>query len=235
MFTFADLMKQAQGGRALDNIAAAYGLKLSDLEAINRSLLPMFQLGFQRSMRDAGGAASIDEMLDPDKFGAAFDDAHAAMSPAATEAARMALERLFGSRDAARVVADQAAAMSGVGSDVVSKVMPTLAATLFGGIGKAIEDTPMRAVLRDWSGIDPAEQPLAAMAAPWKDAMAAFMKGYAEGKPRPKGAGSTAWPEGMEAFGRMFDAGVDLGEQNRKAFEQILDGFRRAGSTDTDD
>ncbi len=226
MFTFADLMNQAQGGKALDNIAAAYGLKRSDLEAINRTLLPVFQIGLMRTMADRAGPATLDDLIDPKTFGAAFEDARAAVSPAATEAGRMALERMFGSKDAARVVADQAAAISGVGSDVISKVMPSLAATLLGGLGKAMEGTPMREALKSWSGIDPADEPLAAMAAPWREAMSAFLRGYAEGKPVPKPEGAPDWPEGMEAFGKMFEAGVDLGEQNRKAFEQILEGFR---------
>ncbi|HUG62809.1 MAG TPA: DUF937 domain-containing protein [Methylomirabilota bacterium] len=228
MFTFADLMNKAQGGQALDNIAAAYGLKRSDLDALTGTLLPVFQLGLQRTLRDMASPAPLGDLLDPDTFGAAFEDAHAAMSPAATEAGRMALERMFGSRDAARVVADQAAAITGVGSDVVSKVMPTLAATLLGGIGKAIEDTPMRDILKTWSGgVDPATAPLAAMAAPYRDAMNAFMKGYAKGKPKPKPEIGAEWAEGMEAFGKMFQAGVELNEQNRRSFEQILDGFRK--------
>jgi hypothetical protein len=125
------------------------------------------------------------------------------------------------------VVAEQTAAMTGVGADVVSKVMPTLAATLFGGIGKAIEDTPLRAVLKAWSGgVDPASQPLEAMVAPYRDAMNAFMRGYAEGKPKPK-AEAAPWPEGLEAFGKMFQAGVEISDQNRRTFEQMLDGLRK--------
>jgi hypothetical protein len=202
-------------------------LKRGDLDALTGALLPMFQIGMQRSMADLGAPKTLSDLLDPDTFGSAFEDAHAALSPAATEAGRMALTRLFGSPDAARVVAEQTAAMTGVGADVVSKVMPTLAATLFGGIGKAIEDTPLRAVLKAWSGgVDPASEPLAAMVAPYRDAMNAFMRGYAEGKPKPK-AEAAAWPEGLEAFGKMFQAGVDISDQNRRTFEQMLDGLRK--------
>jgi uncharacterized membrane protein len=31
----------------------------------------------------------------------------------------------------------------------------------------------------------------------------------------------------MEAFGRMFQAGVEISDQNRRAFEQMLDGLRK--------
>jgi hypothetical protein len=227
MFTFADLMGKAQGGQALDNIAAAYGLKRSDLDALTGALLPMFQIGLQRSMRDAAAPKTLSELLDPETFGSAFEDARAAVSPAATEAGRMALERMFGSRDAARVVADQAAEITGIGSDVVSRVMPTLAATLLGGIGKSIADTPMEAMLKAWSGVDPAADPLSAMVSPYRDAMNAFLKGYAAGKSAPQPEPATAWQEGMDAVGKMFEAGVELSEQNRRAFEQMLDGMRK--------
>jgi hypothetical protein len=228
MFTFADLLKQAQGGQALDNIAAAYGLKRGDVEAMSGALLPMFQIGFQRSFADRGATSTVADLVDPDKFGAAFEDVHAALSPGVTEAGRMALANLFGSPDAARVLADQTAAITGIGSDVVSKVMPTLAATLLGGVGKAIADTPMRAILEAWSGgVDPATDPLTAVTAPYRDAMAAFLKGYARGKPG-SASPDPAWTNGMEAVGRMFQAGVELSEQNRRAFEQVLDGFRKS-------
>jgi hypothetical protein len=227
MFTFADLLGRAQGGQALDTIAAAYGLKRSDLDALSAALLPALQIGLQRRFADPSFAKAPAELFDPATFGAAFEDAHAALSPAATEAGRMALERLFGSPEAARVVADQVSAMSGVGADVVGKVMPTLAATVLGGIGKSIEDSPLRPLLKAWSGgIDPAEEPLAAFVTPYRDAMAAFLKGYASGKARPEPE-TPGWAEGMQAFGRLFQAGVDISEQNRKAFEQILDGARK--------
>jgi hypothetical protein len=227
MFTFADLLRQAQGGQALDNIAAAYGLKRGEVEAMTTALLPMLQIGLQRSLTEAAAPSTVADLLDPDRFGAAFEDAHAALSPAATEAGRMALARIFGSPEAAKVVADQTAAISGVGADVVSKVMPTLAATVLGGIGKAIADSPLRPVLQAWSGgVDPATDPLSAMTTPYRDAMGAFMRGYARGKADPKTAAS-ALPPGMEAFGRMFQAGVEISDQNRRAFEQMLDGLRK--------
>jgi hypothetical protein len=226
MLTFFDLLKSAQGGQAFDNIAAVYGLKRGDLEALSTALLPAFQIGLQRTLTTS--PSSMTDLLDPERFRAAFEDARAAASPAATEAGRMALERIFGSKEAAKVVAEQASAMSGVGADVVSKVMPTLAATLLGGLGKAIEDTPMQPLLKAWSGgVDPAQDPLSAMMTPWRNAMDAFLRGYAAGKPVAQAEEGAEWPEGMAAFGKMFEAGVDIGEQNRKAFEQILDQFRK--------
>lgn len=227
MFTFADLMRQAQGGQALDNLATVYGLKRSDMEKLTAALLPAFQIGFQRSMQEP---ATMVDMLDPEKFGAAFEDARAAVSPAVTEAGRMAMERLFGSAEAADVIARQAAQISGVGGDLVSKVMPAMTATLFGGIAKQVEESPFAPMLKVWSGgVDPAANPMGAFANPFKDAMGSFLKGYAEGKPKPEAAAGHRWPEGMEGFGKLFEAGMEVSEQNRRAFEQILDGYRKPG------
>ena len=122
MFTFADLMRQAQGGQALDNFAAAFGLKRTDMEKLTAALLPAFQIGFQRSLQEP---ATLVDMLDPVKFSAAYEDARAAVSPAATEAGRMALERLFGSPEAADVIAKQAAAMAGITLDTTSAAWPS--------------------------------------------------------------------------------------------------------------
>lgn len=228
MFTFADLMRQAQGGQALENIAAAYGLKRTDVEAMMATLLPLLSLGLQRSMREINSPQALAQvMTDPDKFRAAFDDARAAMSPAATEAGRIALEKVFGSPDAARVITEQAAAASGVGADVVSKVIPAMTATLFGGLVKQIEESPFAPMMKAWTGsIDPTANPLAAFAGPMRDAMSAFLKGYAAGPEKDAAPEATRWPDGMEAFGKLFDAGMEANDASRKAFEQIF-GLKR--------
>lgn len=228
MFNFADLMRQAQGGQALDNIAAATGLSRQEVEKLTATLLPVFALGMQKSAQQWASPAGFADLVNPEKFRSAFDDARSAVSPAMTEASRLALEKMFGSGDAAKVIADQAAAASGVGADVVSRVMPAIAATLFGGIAKQIEDGPFAPFFKAWSGgIDPSKDPMGAFANPFKDAMGAFLKGYAEGKPDPAKPEAPKWPEGMEQFGKMFEAGMDWSDTNRKAFEQILEGYRK--------
>ncbi|WP_181705972.1 DUF937 domain-containing protein [Chthonobacter rhizosphaerae] len=222
MFTFADLMRQAQGGQAIDNIAAAYGLKRTDVEKLMMTLLPLYSLGLKKSLTEMTSPATVSDLLDPDKFRAAFEDARAAVSPAATEAGRIALERMFGSGEAASVIAEQAAAATGVGADVVSKVMPTMAATVFGGVVKQIEESPFAPVMKAWSGpTDDAASPFDVLTNPYKDAMKAFLKGYAEGKPKKKSATGVEWPEGMETWGKLFDAGFEMNEASRKAFEKV--------------
>ncbi len=148
-----------------------------------------------------------------------------------TEAARLTLEKFFGRGDAAKVVADQAAAFSGLGADVVSRVMPAMAATLFGGLSRELQSSPFAPFMAAWTkGAEgnpfmAAGNPFAAAGNPMKDAMSSFLKGYAEGKPEPAkpGADPIQWPAGMEGFGKFFEAGVEMTEQQRKAIEQIFE------------
>lgn len=241
MFTFADLMRQAQGGQALDNIAKAYGLERGEVDKLMAALLPVFALGMRKSVQEMAFPAAAADLLDPTKFRKAYDDVSEAVSPAATEAARLTLEKFFGRGDAAKVVADQVAAFSGLGADVVSRVMPAMAATLFGGLSRELESSPFAPFMAAWSqgakanpfmgagmgaGMGGAN-PFAAAGNPMKDAMSAFLKGYAEGKPDPAGAGAgdgIQWPPGMEGFGKFFEAGVDMTEAQRKAIEQLFEG-----------
>jgi hypothetical protein len=223
MFTFVDLMRQAQGGQAVDNMAEAFGLKRSDMESLMATLLPVFALGMRKSMQDMARASTLAEALDPDKFRAAYEDTTAAVSPAVTEAGRIALEKMFGSGDAAKVIAAQASAMTGVGADVVSNVMPAMAATLFGGISQQMESGPFAPMLKAFGG---GAAGVAGMENPFKDAMSAFFKGYAAGKAKPKAETTYQWPQGMEQFGKLFEAGITMNEANRKAFEKILDSYK---------
>ena len=228
MYTFADLMRQAQGGQAIENFATAFGLGRTDVEKLMNAALPIFALGMKKSAQEMASPAAMAEMLDPQKFRAAYEDAQAAVSPAMTEAGRLAMEKMFGTGAAADVIAAQTAAVSGLGIDVVSRILPAMAATLFGGLAKEMEKTPLGPFFKAAGASNPAAA-FGAMGNPMKDAMGAFLRGYAEGKPgvtEPPASG-VQWPAGMEGFGKLFEAGVEMTESNRKAFEQMFDPKRK--------
>ena len=139
MFPFYDLMRQAQGGAAFDNIARAYGVDPSQMRAAMAALTPAFAQGFQRQSRNDEAARRLHDMFGAEVYARAFEAQAAALDPSAKAAGDDALGALFGSKEVSRAVAAQASAASGVQAEIIRKVLPVLTSILIGGFMKATQ------------------------------------------------------------------------------------------------
>ncbi|GLK78569.1 DUF937 domain-containing protein [Methylopila turkensis] len=137
MINFYELMRQAQGGAAFDNIARAYGLDPAQMRAATAALTPAFAQSFQRQARNDHAAHRLNELFGADVYARAFEAHAAALDPTARAAGDDALGALFGSKEVSRAVAAQAAAASGVQAEIIRKVLPVLTSILIGGFMKA--------------------------------------------------------------------------------------------------
>ncbi|MFD1333677.1 DUF937 domain-containing protein, partial [Methylopila musalis] len=91
MFTFYDLMRQAQGGAAFDNMARAYGVDPAQMRAAMAALTPAFAQGFQRQSRNDEAARRLHQMFGADVYARAFEAQAAALDPSARAAGDDAL------------------------------------------------------------------------------------------------------------------------------------------------
>src|SRR3546814_19652397 len=71
------------------------------------------------------------------------------------------LEKIFGSKDVSRAIAAQAAQLTGIGQDVLKKMLPAMADTIMGGMfkqatgqmqqgGDVFSSTPMGQMAKPW-------------------------------------------------------------------------------------
>ncbi|MBH0238224.1 DUF937 domain-containing protein [Methylobrevis albus] len=242
MYTFTDLMRQAQGGRAVENFAGQFGVTPGDVEKLMATLLPVYAMGLQRNVAPAADPFGFVAALRQGPFKLAFESWEAAASKVAQEAGREALERIFGSKEIAKAVADQAALMTGLTTELVNRMMPMLTTTLLGGVGREVEKTPLAAMMDQWAKAMPAgfqagmpaakpsaapENPFAVPGNPFADAVSAFWKGYSDGPApaKPPEPPPSPLTEGTAALGKLFDAGLEMQETNRKAFERIMESY----------
>jgi len=240
LYTFTDLMRQAHHGRMVENFASQFGLTASDTEKLMATMLPVYAMGLQKNLQTQADPFGVVALIKAGPFRQAYESFEAAVSGSAQDAGRDAMMRIFGSGDAAKAIADQVATITGVGTDIVNKMMPAMTSTLLGGIGKEIEESPLAGLMERWQtgfGLSPGKAPDTPFN-PFTAPMEAFMKGFSDGKPAaaapapaPAAAPEPATPDpaadGLATLRHIFNAGLELQETNRKAFERILETYQQ--------
>jgi hypothetical protein len=192
MFNMFDLIRQAQGGAAFDNLARAYGMSPDQMRAMTAALTPAFAQGFMRQSQSDQAAQRVMDLFQTETYARAFEAQAAALDPATRGAGEDALGALFGSKEVSRAVAAQAAAASGVQAEIIRKVLPTLASILVGGFMKAAQ------------GAGAPQGQGAPFPGPFGDVFGqAFSGGRAQpDAPRPEAGPQNPFQDWMDAFSR---------------------------------
>ncbi|MGL5116614.1 MAG: DUF937 domain-containing protein [Beijerinckiaceae bacterium] len=136
MMNLFDMMTQAQGGNAMQNLARQYGLSPEQTQSAIESLLPAMSMGMQRQTESVDGLQNFMQMFGGGQY-AGFHDADGDGIPDnAVPQGNDVLGALFGSKDMSRAVAAQASAVSGVSDTILKQMMPVIASMLMGGLFK---------------------------------------------------------------------------------------------------
>ena len=250
MINFLDMMRHAQGGAAIDNMARQFGLSSSETQRAMAALMPAFALPLQHNANNQAALAGFMRLIGSGHFAGFFDSAAQAFSPQARSEGDQALGQLFGSSDLSRRIADQAATWSGVSAQLLQQMMPVLAAMLMGGLTKSLSAQglggcfgqtnatsrnadPMPNPLTAWAQMvgammgSPAEKPSppapAGLPNPWADMLRA-MSGQPQAEP-PKPEPEQVTSGASDGFERMMDAGRQAQEQYLASLQTIFDTF----------
>lgn len=138
-----DILLQAGGGAAVDQIAARFGIPADAARGAIGALLPAVQGGFKTQAQQAGGVdALIGGLIRPDAHAAYVDDPGAVAAPAATDVGNEILGQIFGSKDVSRGVAAQAAGATGLDPAILKQILPVVAAMAAGAMAKGAAGGP---------------------------------------------------------------------------------------------
>ncbi|HEX2553992.1 MAG TPA: DUF937 domain-containing protein [Microvirga sp.] len=143
MLNWFDLMRQAQGGAAFDNMARQFGLSPEQVQRATVALLPAFAMGLQRNAANPNGMEQFFKLMSAGHYPSFFESAAQAFTPQARQEGTTVLNQLFGSDDVSRRVAQQAAAVSGVGADILQQMLPLMAGIFAGGLAQFARSAPM--------------------------------------------------------------------------------------------
>ena len=106
-----DILADAQHGDAMAELGQQFGLTPQQTQTAVAALLPAISVGLKQSTATPEGLGNLFALMAqrPDLF-AMYDDPKAAFSRQGRDAGNAALAAMFGSPEASRAVADQAAA-----------------------------------------------------------------------------------------------------------------------------
>ncbi len=243
--TLNDIVQSAQGGQAIDNIAARFGLSPEQAQNAVTALLPAFQMGLQ-NVTAGGGIGSILQHLGNGAHQQSYADPGAAQSPEATQAGGSVLGDIFGGHAATGQVAQQASSESGVPASVIQAMMPALASVIMGGLFHGAQNGGFGGILQSMMGsvfggsggsIFGGQGQTTASAAPpaaeeggLGGLIGSVLGGlFGGGNPAPTAPGATpAAPAAtssdaaLDQFSSMFQAGTPASPQHEASLANIL-------------
>jgi hypothetical protein len=244
MLNWFELMRQAQGGAGLDNMARYFGLTPEQTTAAVAALLPAFAIGLQHNAANPNATAQFFKLMTGGPYPSFWDSATQAFTPQARQEGHRLLDQLFGSDEVCRRVAHQAAAFSGVGVDVLQQMLPLVAGIVAGGIYKiAVGQAEVLASFGQMPRTQSTGEPSAGLG-PWAELWSSWMTGTqrpaapdqeapaATARERTRADAPKPAPEPekppaqnpFEAWSELVETGQEMQAQHLEALQNIFDG-----------
>lgn len=126
----------AQGGGAVQQLGRQFGLGDDQVTSALSALVPALASGFAKNAASSGGLDSLVSALAGGRHAGYLDDLASLARPDTVADGNGILGHVLGSRDVSRQVAAQAATTSGVGADILKKMLPVVAAMMMGAMAK---------------------------------------------------------------------------------------------------
>ena len=236
MLPLFDMMLKAQNGAAMETMAKQFNIAQEQAAQAMAALMPAFSSGFKRTAANPYDFSALMSGMSSGGYAKYFEDMSRAFTPQGMADGNAVLEKLFGSKDVSRAIAEQAATLTGIGQDVLKRMMPAMADTIMGGLFKQmsgqVNANPFSAdamgqMTQQWLqavGMAPKAQPQA-QAIPFDNPMFQAMRSM-WGMDKPAQTGTTANPFADNPFAKAFQdmisgnfAGAQAASQPAKAPE----------------
>jgi hypothetical protein len=129
-----DVLKQAQGGNAIENMARSFNITPAQAEAAIKAVVPELSRGIERNTLSRGGLADLIAALGDQRHQAALQDPNLFKRPEAKSAGNAILGHILGGRDQSRAVAARAVGGSGLSEGLIQMLLPYIAQMLMGAL-----------------------------------------------------------------------------------------------------
>lgn len=138
-----NMLASAQGGNAIANIGKEVGLNPAQAESAVKALLPALSSGLKRNVSQPGGLEALLGALQSGNHAQTADDPASLSNPQTTQTGNAVLGHVLGSKDVSREVANRASAATGIGNDVLKKMLPLVASMAMGSMAKQTQHPSM--------------------------------------------------------------------------------------------
>jgi hypothetical protein len=126
----------SQGNNVVQQLGQQFGLSESQASSALGALLPALAAGFQRNASNTSGLESLIGALTGGGHQQYLDDVQMLGRAETFEDGNGILGHIFGSKDVSREVARRASAQTGVGADILKRMLPVAAALMMGALAK---------------------------------------------------------------------------------------------------
>ena len=147
MFNLYEILRNAQGGQAIDNLAAQFNITAEEADAAVKAIVPALSEGFLKQTSQPLGFGSFVGALGEGQHLAAFSDPAAAQTAATAQKGGDILSQILTSHSAREEIALRASSGTGVSSDTLAKMLPVIASMIFGGLTKSMENQGFGGIL----------------------------------------------------------------------------------------
>jgi hypothetical protein len=125
-----------QNGAAVRQIESQFGLEPEQTKSALAALVPALAVGLQRNAQSAGGLQELLAALTSGGHAQYVEDPTTLERPESIEDGNGILSHVFGSKDVSRQVATRAAAETGIGANVLKRMLPMVATLVMGTLAR---------------------------------------------------------------------------------------------------
>jgi hypothetical protein len=126
----------AQGGGAVNELGRQFGLDGNQTRSALDALLPSLAGALSQNARSPGGLEDLLGALSGGQHSRYLDDPGSLGRAETTLDGNAILGHIFGSKEVSREVAARAAGQTGIGADILKKMLPIVAAMVMGGLAR---------------------------------------------------------------------------------------------------
>jgi len=140
MFNLNDIIQNAQGGKAIENLASRFGITPDQAQAAVQAIIPALSTGLLQKLGQPGELGSIISAITDSTHQASFSNPDAAQSDATAQKGGDVVNNIFGSNHIANQIAQQVAKATGLRADLIMQMLPVVASIALGGLAKAAQN-----------------------------------------------------------------------------------------------
>ena len=142
-----DMIMSAQGGASAQQAGAQLGLNQQQSQSAIAALLPAISSALKQNTANPQGLAGLLGALQGGQHEQYLDNPQMLGQPQTVNDGNAILGHLFGSKDVSRAVAGHAAQKTGIGADVLKKLLPLVATMAMGSLSKQTKAPTMQSAL----------------------------------------------------------------------------------------
>ena len=197
-----EMIMSAQNGAAAQQAGAQLGLNQNQSQNAIAALLPAISSALKQNTANPQGLAGLLDALQNGQHEQYLDNPQMLGQPQTVNDGNAILGHLFGSKDVSRAVAGRASEKTGIGSDVLKKLLPLVATMAMGSLSKQTKAPTMQSAL---TGL--AMQHL--MGGQKKSGLGAILGAVTGANGRQQRQTQQTHQQGMGILGKLLDADGD--------------------------